>query len=160
DVLFGKAVDVIGILDRELLLRYVNWTAAGLEREAITGRSVFELVPPGYVDSARDAYTSVLRTGNGVQFETMCRKGDIVDLWEVRAGPIHFEGEVIGLVVITTDVTEQRRAHADRDRFFALSLDMLVVATRDGRFKRVNPAFGATLGYAVSDLIGTRFIDL
>ena len=80
-------------------------------------------------------------------------------IWVVRVGPIRHEGEVIGLVAITTDVTEQRREYADRDRFFSLSLDMLIVVTPEGRLKRVNPAFGETLGYGLSELVGTPFLD-
>ena len=75
-------------------------------------------------------------------------------------GPIRFEGEVIGLFAVTSDVTEQRSAGADRERFFSLSLDMLVVITPSGHLKRVNPAFGETLGYEAQELLETRFMEL
>ena len=50
----------------------------------------------------------------------------------MRVAPIRSGDRVIGLVAISSDVTEQRRAHADRDRFFSLSLDMLIVVTPNG----------------------------
>jgi len=160
DSIFGEAVDIIGVLDRELTIRYLNRTGPGLTRDALVGRSVFELVPPGYVESTRDVYLNVLATGRGARFETMYKAGEDVHLWEVRVGPIRFEGKIIGLIVITSNVTEQRRADTDRDRFFSLSLDMLVVANAQGRFKRLNPAFGKALGYAENELIGAYFFDL
>ena len=160
DHIMGGALDVVGVVDRELVIRYVNWTAPGLTREGVVGNSVLDLVPPGYKDLSRDVYQQVLRTGVGARFETMYRDEHGVLIWVVRVGPIRHEGEVIGLVAISTDVTEQRREYADRDRFFSLSLDMLIVVMPDGRLKRVNPAFGETLGYELSELVETPFLDL
>lgn len=160
DVITGAAMDVIGVMDRELIVRYLNWTTPGLTREGVIGKSVFELVPPDYREMARDTYTSVLATGKNTRFETMYKAGETVLLWDVRVGPIRFEGEIIGLIVITSDVTEQRRAHVDRDRFFSLSLDMLVVASPNRHFRRVNPAFGETLGYEGAELMAMPFLDI
>ena len=162
DAITAEATDIVGVLDRDLTVRYLNRIAVpGLTREAVIGSSVLDLVPPGYVDTARSVYTEVLRTGTGTRFETMYRgAAQDIFIFEVRVGPVRYEGEVIGLIVITTDVTETRREGADRDRFFSLSLDMLVVATPEGRLKRVNPAFGAELGYDAAELVGQPFIRL
>jgi PAS domain S-box-containing protein len=159
DHITGETVDIIGLMDRELTVRYLNRTAvAGLTRDMVIGTSVLDLVPPGYKETARDVYTEVLRTGIGRRFETMYRDDQGTLIFEVRVGPIRDDSDVIGLVAITSDVTEQRREGADRDRFFSLSLDMLVVATPEGRLKRANPAFGAALGYDIAALIGTSFM--
>jgi PAS domain S-box-containing protein len=160
DAITGEALDIVGVMDRQLTIRYVNWTAPGLTREGIVGHNVFDVIAPEYHETTRRTYIQVLETGVGARFETMYRGNDGVLLWEVRVGPIRFEGEVIGLVVITSNVTEQRRADADRDRFFSLSLDMLVVVSPTGRYKRVNPAFGEALGYHVSELLDTPFAEL
>ena len=160
DGITGEALDVIGVIDRSLTVRYLNWTVPGLTRETIIGNSVLDLVPQGYRELARATYTEALRTGAGARFETMYADGENLLIWDVRVGPIRCEGEVIGLIVVTNNVTEQRREQADRDRFFSLSLDMLIVLSPNGQIKRVNPAFGETLGYAVTELIATPFIDL
>jgi PAS domain S-box-containing protein len=156
DHVTGEAVDVIGVMDRELTVRYLNHTAVpGLTRDGVIGRSVLDLVPPGYQDTAREVYSEVLRTGVGTRFETMYRGEQGMLIFEVRVGPVRLDDQVIGLVAITSNVTEQRRDGADRDRFFSLSLDMLIVATPEGLLRRVNPAFSATLGYGHAELIGT-----
>jgi PAS domain S-box-containing protein len=160
DLITGGALDVIGVVDPTLTVRYVNWTVPGLTREGIVGNSVLDLVPPGYKDVARDTYTEVLRTGNGTRFETIYADGANFLVWDVRVGAIRFEGEIIGLIMITNNVTEQRREHADRDRFFSLSLDLLVVASPDGYFKRANPAFSEILGYDLRELTSTPFVSL
>jgi PAS domain S-box-containing protein len=159
DGVTAGSLDVIGVVDRDLNLRYVNWTTPGLTREAAVGKSALDLMPPGYRDVARDVFLRTLRSGVGERFETLYRNELGVFVWMVRVGPIRHRGEVIGLVTVNTDVTEQRRADVDRDRFFALSLDMLVVVTPEGLFKRVNPAFAEMLGYDGAELKDKPFID-
>lgn len=46
------------------------------------------------------------------------------------------------------------------DELFNLSLDMMCIATVDGYFKQVNPAFERTLGYSAEELLSRSFFDL
>jgi len=159
DGITGSALDVVGVIDPSLTVRYVNWTAPGLTREGVIGSSVLDLAPPDYREKAREAYEEVLATGVGTRIEMLIRAHDNVLFWDVRVAPIRNGDRVIGLVAISSDVTEQRRAHADRDRFFSLSLDMLIVVTPNGCLKRVNPAFAQTLGRDLAELHSKPFID-
>jgi PAS domain S-box-containing protein len=45
------------------------------------------------------------------------------------------------------------------EKFFDLSLDMLVIAGTDGYFKRVNPAWERTLGWPSEALLSRPFVD-
>jgi PAS domain S-box-containing protein len=46
------------------------------------------------------------------------------------------------------------------DDIFDLSLDLLCVASLDGSFKRVNPAFERTLGYDAAELLSRSLLEL
>lgn len=57
------------------------------------------------------------------------------------------------------DITGRKQAESERDRFFTLSLDLLCIASADGYFHRLNPAFERTLGFTVDELLARPFMD-
>jgi PAS domain S-box-containing protein len=73
------------------------------------------------------------------------------------------------------DISERRRAeaeraelliqrevaqrHAERSRFFEVSLDLVCIANTQGRFLQLNPAFASTLGYSIEELLASPFLD-
>ena len=61
----------------------------------------------------------------------------------------------------TWALVERARAELERDRFFDLSVDMLAIAsTSDWLWRRVNPAFTATLGWTEAELVDRPFLEL
>jgi PAS domain S-box-containing protein len=69
-------------------------------------------------------------------------------------------------VVIWQSACSARRTELDRlaaleerDRFFDVSMDLLVTASADGYFVRLNPAWTTTLGYEVAELCARPFVE-
>lgn len=69
-------------------------------------------------------------------------------------------GQLIGFSKVMRDMTERNKLTEERDRFFALSMDMLCIVQLDGRFQRVNPAFKKVLGFSEEELVGASIFDL
>ncbi|TVS17167.1 MAG: PAS domain S-box protein [Gammaproteobacteria bacterium] len=74
-----------------------------------------------------------------------------------------FQGVVASMADVTAQHEQAKRLvaqQAELDRFFDASLDMLCIATTDGRFVKLNPEWEACLGYPLAELEGRRFLDL
>lgn len=74
-----------------------------------------------------------------------------------------FQGVVASMADITAQHEQAKRLvaqQAELDRFFNSSLDMLCIATTDGRFLKLNPEWEACLGYPLAELEGRGFLDL
>jgi len=69
-------------------------------------------------------------------------------------------GKLIGFSKVMRDMTERNKLTEERDRFFALSIDMLCVVQLDGRFQRVNPAFQKVLGFSEEELLAMSVFSL
>jgi PAS domain S-box-containing protein len=54
---------------------------------------------------------------------------------------------------------ELNQTRDELDRFFSMSLDLLCIASLDGRFRRVNLAWESALGWTSADLIATPYLD-
>jgi PAS domain-containing protein len=72
------------------------------------------------------------------------------------------------MYALAGDVTERGQAESEFGRLaaeqvddiFDLSLDLLCVASLDGYFHRVNPAFERTLGYDAAELLSRPLLEL
>jgi len=69
-------------------------------------------------------------------------------------------GKLIGFTKVMRDMTERNKLTEERDRFFALSMDMLCVVQLDGRFQRVNQAFSKVLGFSEEELLEMSLFSL
>ncbi len=66
----------------------------------------------------------------------------------------------LALFAIRRDFAGRDRAEAELNRFFDLSIDLFVIASRDGYFKRVSPAVTEMLGYTVEEVLRIPYLDL
>lgn len=69
-------------------------------------------------------------------------------------------GKLIGFSKVMRDMTERNKLTEERDRFFALTMDMLCIVHLDGRFQRVNPAFQQVLGFSEEELLAMSVFNL
>ncbi len=94
-----------------------------------------------------------------VEYRIRRRDGSLRWVWE-QGRCINPGASVERLEGYIADITEQRRAEAERNRFFELSLDMLCVAGMDGYFKQLNPAWSRVLGWSEAQLLAQPWIGI
>ncbi len=134
-----------------------------LRREDVIGRTATEL---GLL--APESRGARLRSGeHEMTVEVALARAD----GACRRGRLTNQPVVVGgrscLVSIWQDLTEQRLAEEalrqrteELNQFFGINLDLLCIADQNGCFRRVNPAWEATLGYPLASLEGAQFLDL
>ena len=111
--------------------------------------------------------------------EAVSRPGEPPSLYLSKKAPLRDEhGAISGLVGVSVDITDRRRAErelqalnatlearvaertAELDSIWRNSLDLLMVVDRNGAIEACNPAWFSTLGYAHEDLIGQSHLTL
>ena len=70
----------------------------------------------------------------------------------------HGDGSYEDLSVVV-DITNRKRAEAELENFFAVSLDFLTIAGSDGYFKRVNPTVTDILGWTVEEFLSRPYLE-
>ncbi len=80
---------------------------------------------------------------------------------------VNLEGEVTGVFGTFQDITEREKASEELkksnnllEKFFDLSLDLLGIASIDGKFIKLNKAWHDVLGYEISELESSSFLSL
>jgi PAS domain S-box-containing protein len=129
----------------------------GHPREVIVNSCDYDLFPPEQVRVFHAADELVFASGEEYENEEKITDASgavrtvITRKRRVRLGEEYY------LVAATADVTTYREA--DRERYFDLSLDLLCIATPEGYFKNVNPAFRSALGWTERELLSKPFLQ-
>jgi PAS domain S-box-containing protein len=160
--LTAHAPDAIFVLDLEARVQFINWTAGGLSVERVLGTEVYAYVPTEQRPAMHECFETVRRSQKPGSYQNVYTNpvDGSVSFWESRVAPVLQQGEVLGFVVISSDVTERREAAQQRELLFSVSLDMLCIAGFDGYFKRINPAFSKTLQFSNEELLSKPFVEL
>jgi PAS domain S-box-containing protein len=124
---------------------------------------VFHIINPVTGERTKNPAIAALEKKSVVLLEenTMLVRKDGSRVYIDDSGaPIHKrEGEIIGAVLIFRDISEKKIAIEERDLFYKISVDMIGIASVDGFFKNVNPAFQKILGYSEEEFLTRSYMD-
>lgn len=160
--LVETAPDFIVRVDSAHNIVFINHTAPGFSVEETIGASVYDYLAPDHRDVARTSIERVFDTGQPDAYDVVGKGPDGVDAWyTTRIGPIEEDGDVVGVILIATDVTEHKRTEqalmeSERRyrRMVSTLTDALFVVTPEETIVDVNPAACSMHGYRREELLG------
>jgi len=165
----------LAIIEWDTEFRVISWNETakhtfGYSQEEAIGRHAAEFIVPHAVeDQVNPMFAELLQQQDGYHSisENITKTGEtIIGKWH-NVPLVNQAGEVVSILSMVHDITEQIRiekerqqVEAERDRLFQISVDVMAIASLDGYFIRINPAFSKVLGYSEADILNRPFLDL
>jgi diguanylate cyclase (GGDEF)-like protein/PAS domain S-box-containing protein len=152
----------------------VSWNS-GAERlyghtaQEAVGRDSSFLTPDGYESSVADIAGRLLQGDHVEEYETvrLAKDGTPLDVSITVSAIRNGDGQMVGASAITRDITEQKRAEADRRRADARFRSLIehgsegiLVFDPDGIIVFASPAVEGIYGYTPDELVGRDARDL
>jgi PAS domain S-box-containing protein len=140
---------------------YLN--KAALENNHMTtadlSKGLCEMFPAIRAVGLFEQYCQVVETGrpfgkDDLTYTDLFGTQELTKAYAVRVNKLND-----GFVAVWRDVTVQKQAEEEYDRFFNLSIDLLAVGNFAGYFVRVNPAFEQVLGFTSAELMAQPYMD-
>ncbi len=159
-------LDAIFTFDRSLRYLSVNGSglaALGLSREALEGKTLFDVFPAETVTMAEPWFRDALAgRSNTIDVPFAGR------IFSQHLTPIRDEsGQVVAAMGVVEDVTEARataQARRESEERFRLSFDHAPIGKAlvelDGRLRQVNKAFANLTRYSEQELLARSFQDI
>lgn len=156
------ALAVLGLDGRWLEANDATCALLGRTRGQVLGRSLAAACEPEDALDLLQQIACVLDGARGFTLELRLPRLDGSRSWlRVEASRVlDARGRPVCLAVGLADVSDARRAREERDLFFDLCPDPLVVTAHDGRVLRVNSAWEALLEWDTAALRGRPLLDV
>lgn len=160
----NEGVCLVRASDRTILYANPNFTRIfGYDEDDLLGRPLSILRPQNEPEAAKERFESAAQqvgaTGMATYETFDLRKDGRLIPVRTTMTRLHRPEHGVVWVILTADITDQKRVEEERDGFFMLSSDMLAVSGFDGYFKQLNPAFERTLGWTLDELKAKPWLE-
>ncbi len=163
--------DAVWALDGEGRLMLTNRVGAGYlgrPAEELVGKPIAELLGGDVAAKLAQTSAHLSQTDEPLTTDTEVELPSGKRLFQSRSARLrNAAGEVVGMVGVARDVTEERQREAEHVREEQLmraivdgSKDIIYAKDREGRFTMVNPAFARRSGLQQADFIGHTAAEL
>lgn len=161
-VLESLALPVI-LLDEKQSVEYLNNEAAKLfNLSEIPGgyyykKTEIDVVLPDWLKVKLKGFN---KKKPSLSFEhTLETEQSEVALFVQISNMLDISDKYTGTVVTITDISEQKKTEKELELIFNISEDLICIASMDGYFLNINPAFKKTLGYPDKVLLTTPLFE-
>ena len=151
--------DIISTIDLDYRLEFINRLPPALDMKPqdIVGQSVFDFLPEEHHGRLREACAKVIETGEVATYEV---RGLISGYWYASClGPIRRDGELIGFVMASTNITDRKQAEIElqhsEERFRRAVLNAplpIMIHVEDGEVLQISRAWTELTGYTLEDI--------
>ncbi len=135
----------------------------GYSAAEVVGRNVSMLVPPPFREAHDSFLESYARTGeahligNPRPLPALHADGSVFEITlNVSEARVNDQPTYIGII---TESRSRTMGHYWLDEFFDMALELLAITTFEGTFVRLNPAWEATLGHPIEEMLRTPFLE-
>jgi PAS domain S-box-containing protein len=130
----ATAPDFLAIIDPEGRIRYYNRPFPGLTSDRMADATLADLTPPEHAAEIRRTLESVLRQGRPVSLECPGPPAAGAGFWHsCRLGPLRRGERIVGVTLISRDVSELRRAKEEAEAADRTKSDFLANVSHEIR---------------------------
>jgi len=131
-----------------------------ITNEEIKGKTDHDFLSKEIADTYRNSDLEVVKARKEIKVEeTITQKDGPHTYFAVKFPLYDSSGRIYAIGAISTDITEKKvleNTLKEGDKFFNMSLDILVIANSES-FVKINPTLTKILGYSEKELLSTSF---
>jgi PAS domain S-box-containing protein len=133
-----------------------------IENEEILGKTDHDFLPKKVADEYRNSDIEAVKKLRELKTEETIEQKDGTHTYIAVKFPLYdSNGRIYAIGGISTDITERKKMEdslKSADKFFNMSLDIMVIASND-KFIKMNHSLSKTLGYSDEELINHPFLS-
>ncbi|MGQ9618777.1 MAG: PAS domain S-box protein [Candidatus Aminicenantia bacterium] len=160
--------DLITFQDKELKVVWANKSAGdsvGLKRESLIGKHCYEIWHQRDRACENCPVESAIKTGEFHEEEIKSPDGRV---WFIRGYPVRSEeGEILGVLEITTEITEKKRIEEElklKNKYFEGLFESsplaIAIVGKNGRIIQVNKGFEELFGWRRDEVRGVLLDEI
>src|SRR5262245_2942404 len=131
-----------------------------IRRSDIVGKTDFDVFPSENAAVFRANDVKVSQAGKPLQWEEEAPHDDGPHAYLSLKFPMRDgSGGIYGVCGISSDISALKRVEEERNRFFNLSLDLLIIADFEGHVLRLNPAWERTVGWTTEQIMSRNYME-
>ena len=160
--LVETAPDTIMTVDHSGVIRFINHPLAEMPPGKVINRSLYDLLPGGYRETAKEIIKSVFQTGQTDMFEVYIEDKRSPVWYTFRVGPLRLDRRVIAATIISTNTTEFKRSEElmRYKELFENVGDCVFILNQKGIIIECNDRVRESTGFTPSELVTTPLTQL
>ncbi|WP_422486410.1 PAS domain S-box protein [Gudongella sp. DL1XJH-153] len=163
-LIMDEIKDIISQTDEKGFFQYISSscsTVLGYSQNSLIGKSAFDYIHPDDRSRILALFQKGIDTKGRDFQEYRFQHAQGHYIWLESAGKVllDHEGEVVGAVISSRDITDRKILEEKQNNFFSLSIDLVGIANMEGYLVEINNAWEQSLGWNREELLNKPYLD-